>query len=325
MRFEWSASTVNFVQDPSLWREYAEHMHESPIVFSSNGIPLVGTFFRNTDSLTTRQPCVVVSGSWLNVKEQMATTYARALAQRGYTTLVFDFAGWGESSGTLRHVEMPTAKARDIAAAVDIARSQSFVGPKVGYLGVCASAQYALRAAAAGVAIDAFVSVAGWFHDAASVAPFYDGAEGVGRRMGRASDALAEYRKSGALRMVPAYAPGNERAGMAFEMDYYGNSKRGAVPAWKNEMAELSWLHWLAFDGLSAASDLATPTLFVHSDGCALPDNVKSVYARLGGEKKLAWIEKGTQTDYYDLPEYVELALEHATSWFAAKLGGSAE
>jgi uncharacterized protein len=297
-------------------------MHEFPIVFSSNGIPLVGTFFRNSDSLVTRQPCVIVTGSWLNVKEQMATTYARALAERGYTTLVYDFAGWGESGGALRHVEMPTAKAHDIGAAVDIARSMSFVGPKIGYLGVCASAQYTLRALAAGAAIDAFVSVAGWFHDARSVAPFYDGDAGVGRRLARARAALAEYRKNGTLRMVPAYAPGDERAGMAFEMDYYGNPKRGAVSTWKNEMAELSWLHWLAFDGLGSASSVSTPTLFVHSDGCALPENVKAVHAALGGEKQLAWMEKGTQTDYYDLPEYVNLALERASAWFDTKLGG---
>jgi uncharacterized protein len=35
-------------------------------------------------------------GSWLTVKEQIATTYARRLAERGYTGFVFDFSGFGE-------------------------------------------------------------------------------------------------------------------------------------------------------------------------------------------------------------------------------------
>jgi len=41
---------------------------------------------------------------------------------------------------------------------------------------------------------------------------------------------------------------------MFFELPYYGLASRGAVPAWKNEMAVLSWLPWLTFDGISGAS-----------------------------------------------------------------------
>ena len=95
--------------------------------------------------------------------------YARALAERGFTTFTFDFAGWGESGGALRHWEMPTQKARDIAAAVEFVSSMSFVGPKVGHLAICASAQYALRAAVSTPRIASLVSVAGWFHDSKSV------------------------------------------------------------------------------------------------------------------------------------------------------------
>jgi uncharacterized protein len=291
-------------------------LDERTIVFPSQGVPLIGTFFRNDEPLGVRQPCVVVTGSWLNVKEQMASVYARGLAERGFTAFVFDFAGWGESQGALRHLEVPVQKARDIIAAVELVSTMSFVGPKIGYLGVCASAQYALRAMAWGAHVSGFVSVAGWFHDSASVAPFYGGPEGVARRLARAQEALDEYRKTGQLRKVRAYAPGDERAGMSFEMDYYGNPARGAVPAWSNEMAESSWLHWLTFDGLAAARAVTAPTLLVHSDACALPDNAKAVHARLAGRKELAWLGKGSQTDYYDQPEYVNAAIERASSWF---------
>ncbi len=34
----------------------------------------------------------------------------------------------------------------------------------------------------------------------------------------------------------------------SIELDYYANPRRGAVPEWKNEMAERSWLFWLTFD-----------------------------------------------------------------------------
>ncbi|HMJ12714.1 MAG TPA: hypothetical protein VK524_14935 [Polyangiaceae bacterium] len=295
-------------------------LHEIPTVFTSDGVPLAGTSFRNSGSLTERQPAVVISGSWLNVKEQMASVYARRLAERGYTTFVFDFAGWGESGGALRHVEMPAQKVRDITNAARFVATHSFVdSQQVGYLGVCASAQYGLRALAEGAPIRSFAAVAGWFHDYASVAPFYGDATGAALRLERAAQALARYRRGGEIVMVPAYAPGNDRAGMDFELDYYGNPARGAVPSWANQMAEISWLHWLPYDGLSAARAVETPTLLVHGDGCALPDNAKRVHAALAGKKQLAWLD-GTQQDYYDQPAHVATATDHVHGWFQETL-----
>jgi fermentation-respiration switch protein FrsA (DUF1100 family) len=293
-------------------------LYELLMVFTSDGVPLAGTLVRNSASLGARQRCVVVTGSWLNVKEQMALVYARALAERGFTAFTYDFCGWGASGGALRHWELPTQKARDISAAVDFVSSLSFADLKVGYLAVCASAQYALRAAAGSARIASLVTVAGWFHDAASVAPFYGGEAGVSRRLERAREALAEHRRSGKLRMVPAYAVGDERAGMFLDMDYYANPARGAVKEWSNQMAETSWLNWLSFDGLAPAPSVTTHVL-VHSDGCALPDNAKAVHARLAG-KKHVWIDKGTQTDFYDVPEYVNIAADRAGAWFEETL-----
>ena len=43
--------------------------------------------------------------------------------------------------------------------------------------------------------------------------------------------------------------------------------QRARVPAWKNEMAEQSWLYWLTYDGTSSADAVTPPTLLVHADG----------------------------------------------------------
>jgi len=57
---------------------------ELPVIFHSQGVPLVGRFIRNTASFQERQPAVIVMGSWLTVKEQMARTYGLLLAEKGY-------------------------------------------------------------------------------------------------------------------------------------------------------------------------------------------------------------------------------------------------
>lgn len=294
---------------------------EFPVAFPSDGAMLVGRVYRNVNDLATPQPSVVVTGSWLTVKEQMPRTYAQALAERGYTALTFDFAGFGQSGGLPRQVEHPSAKIHDISSAADYLSSMSFVGGEgVGHVGVCASAQYALAAIARGARIRSFASVAGWYHDARSVAAFYGGAPGVADRLERARRALEAYTASGTVTTVPAYRAGDDRAAMFFELDYYANPKRGAVPEWKNEMAEMSWMFWLAFDGLRAAPNVSVPTVMVHSDGCVFPEAARSVYEALRGPKRLEWSEGG-QIDFYDQPAQVATAVSVIDDHFRSTLG----
>lgn len=258
-------------------------------------------------------PAVVVTGSWLTVKEQMPALYAARLAAQGFLAVTFDFAGFGASGGGLRQTEIPVRKMRNLAAVVDWLRCESGVDrDRIGVLAVCASAQYTLGALARGLPVSAFVSVAGWFHDRASVAGFYGGADGVAERLSRAEAATRDVLDGKEPRLVPAYAPGDDRAGMAMEMDYYANPDRGAVPTWRNEMSELSWGHWLTYDAFASLPGVRVPSLFVHSQDAVLPDNVRRVADQLGDLATLAWTE-GAQTDFYDRPDQVGYAVDAAT------------
>jgi hypothetical protein len=126
---------------------------------------------------------------------------------------------------------------------------------------------------------------------------------------------------TGEVEMVPAYEAGNPQAGMFFELDDYANPKRGAIAAWKNQMATMSWLHWLGFDGLRAAGQVRAPLLFVHGDGAVFPDHVRQIHKRLAGDKQLVWID-GSQVDFYDQPAQVDRALEAAVAHFDKTLRG---
>src|SRR5689334_22110634 len=126
-------------------------------VFTHGDVPLAAHVHRDTDDPFEPRPGVVVAGSWLTVKEQMADHYAAALAARGYTAITFDFAGFGASGGGLRQAELPLRKAADLRAALDWAASLSWVTPGgPGLVAVCASAQYALAAIAGGARVRAF-------------------------------------------------------------------------------------------------------------------------------------------------------------------------
>jgi hypothetical protein len=107
---------------------------------------------------------------------------------------------------------------------------------------------------------------------------------------------------------------------MFLDMDYYANPARGNVPTWINEMAEMTWHHWLTFDGLSAAASVSTPTMLVHSDGSVLPDNVRAVARNLRGPADIIWGE-GSQTDFYDQPAQVRFAVDAVDAHFQKTLG----
>jgi hypothetical protein len=298
-------------------------MAVSSYVLTNGDVPIVARLHRRGGDPTAPLPAVIVMGSWLTVKEQMADGYAAALADRGYAAFTFDFSGFGESGGSLRQTEIPTRKAGDIAAMVRFVSGLSTVAPGgPGVLAVCASAQYTLAAVAEGVPIASFASVAGWFHDERSVAAFYGGADGVADRLARADAAARRYASTGELATVPAYAAGDERAGMFVEMDYYANPERGAVPAWRNEMTELTWAHWLTYDGLTAASMVDIPALFVHSDDCVFPDNVRRVAGAMKRPADVAWGE-GAQIDFYDRPAQMSFAVEAVDAHFRRSLGGA--
>ena len=84
-------------------------------------------------------------------------------------------------------------------------------------------------------------------------------------------------------------------------------------------MAEMTWFYWLAFDGLAPAGAVATPSLFVHADGCVFPDHVRQVQARVTGPTSLVWAS-GNQIDFYDQPAQVDAAMAAITAWFAESL-----
>lgn len=291
------------------------------LVFLDGDVPLAGRLHTPAGRPPGPRPLVVVVGSWLTVKEQMADGYAAALAQRGWDCFTFDYAGFGASGGVLPQAEIPARKVANLAAAVRFASSLSTVRPDaVAVVAVCASAQYALAAASSGVPIASFASVAGWFHDTASIGAFLGGTDGVATRLARAEEATEAYLASGEVRLVPAYAPGDDRAGMFIELDYYADAARGAVPQWRNEMAELTWSHWLRFDGIGAVGPVGVPSLFVHSDDCVFPDNIRTVAKRLAGPVRVEWGD-GAQVDFYDRPAQMGFALDAIDEHLGATLG----
>lgn len=290
---------------------------ENRVTFQSEGETLVGTLYLPmTYQPGNRLPAVVVAGAWITVKEQMPELYARKLSEQGFAALAFDFRYYGESGGAPRQLESPSAKVQDIKHAITYLQSLPEIdGDRISGLGICFGAGYMAKVAAEDDRLQSFATVAAWMHDAESLNRLF-GADVIQQRMQAGLAAQKTYEETGEVEAVPAFTTAaNPIAAMTGQPIYYGNPERGSIPEWRNEYAVMSWVEWLQFDALAIAPTVNTPALFVHSDGSALPENVKRFYETMPGPKQLVWTE-GNHFDFYDQEPQVSQAVEAVAAHF---------
>lgn len=110
------------------------------VSFKRDGLTLAGNLFVPENfNESGRHPAVVVAGSLSSVKEQMAGTYGRKLAENVFVALAIDYSHYGQSEGQPRQLESPAAKLRDLKAAVSYLTALPYT-KAVGMVGVCTSA-----------------------------------------------------------------------------------------------------------------------------------------------------------------------------------------
>jgi uncharacterized protein len=291
------------------------------VTFESDGAKLVGNLFFPPNTSSGRAPALIVSGSWLTVKEQMPAVYAARMAAEGFAALAFDFRGWGESAGGPRFHENPERKVRDMRSAITFLRTLPGIDPtRIGALAVCASSGYAALASTEEPALRSMAMVAPWLHDAGLVRHLYGGEQGVQERLSAGRAARAEYERSGALAVVPAASKTDVRAAMCGDFPYYLDPTRGAIGAWDNKFAVMSWVDWLELDAIRVAPRVTTPTLIVHSEQGAIPDGARRFHAGLGGPKQIRWTD-GDQFAFYDREPQVSFSVKAAVEHFRATMG----
>ncbi|MDJ0657584.1 MAG: alpha/beta fold hydrolase [Xanthomonadales bacterium] len=285
----------------------AEAAMKKSVTFESAGQTLAGDLYlpdtyREGDPL----PGVVVTGAWMTVKEQMAGTYAAALADRGFAALAFDFRGWGQSPDDVQFLEDPARKTEDINAAVNYLATRPEVdSARIAGLGVCASAGYMSDAALQNANIRSLALIAPWLHNAEIVDAVYGGEEGVTelRETGRTAQQAEE------PVILEAASLTNENAVM-YQAPYYTEPGRGLIAEFDNKFNAASWEGWLTYDALRTADTLEKPTLLVHSEAAAIPQGAREYAHRMGENAKTIWLPEVTQFDFYDRPDAVKTAAD---------------
>ena len=286
--------------------------------FDSNGVRLKGTLYTPTGAAGPF-PGVVVAGAWTTVKEQMAGTYARELAARGFAALAFDFTGWGESNGDIRYKEDPAAKTADImAAAVFMNGLEEVDANRIYGVGICASSGYMAAAVADSPHLSKLALVAAWLHDPKMAEAIYGGPESVEKLL--AASRAAEKPQEPQI-MVAASA--TDKASLMYQAPYYTEEDRGLIAAYDNKFNIASWEPWLTYDAQSSADRLTAPTLIICSEAAALPAGAHAYVKRTKVPVKEIWLDNVNQFDFYDRVDIVKLSADAMAQHFGQEAQGS--
>lgn len=113
------------------------------------GILLSGDLYLPKNSEGKKLAALAISGPFGAVKEQSSGLYANQMAERGFAALAFDPSYTGESRGEPRNIASPDINTEDFSAAVDFLGIQKNIDQnKIGIIGICGWAGFALNATA---------------------------------------------------------------------------------------------------------------------------------------------------------------------------------
>jgi len=123
------------------------------------GIILSGDLYLPKKTEHKLLSALAISGPFGAVKEQSSGLYANQMAEHGFAALAFDPSYTGESSGEPRNVASPDINTEDFSAAVDFLGLQKNIDrEKIGIIGICGFAGFALNATAVDKRIKAVVT-----------------------------------------------------------------------------------------------------------------------------------------------------------------------
>lgn len=273
-----------------------------------------------------RYPAVVIVGPGSSVKEQAGATYAEKLADRGYVTLVFDPSFQGESEGLPRDAENPAVRVEDIRCAVDFLVTQPFVHEEaIGLLGICAGGGYAIDAAkierrfkAVGTVVANDLGPA-WRRMQPKASAVEEMLTAVAKQRTAEARGAAEKREQWLPSAAEAKAAEIADPTLLNAIDYYATS-RGHHERRTNQRLFVSDALLIGYEGFNLVEELLVQplqvivggklgTTFSHEAG-------RGLWERAPNRRDFVVIDGADHYDMYDVPEYVDQAVEHLASLY---------
>ena len=259
------------------------------------------------------------------MKEQTIGLYAEKLSKFGYIVLVYDSSYQGASEGEPRLLEDPAVRVEDARCAADFLTTLSYVDTeRMGVYGICAGGGYTLSVAQTERRFKAVATVSGTPMGEAVRSQF--GVEVPTSELIKSLEMVAYQRTAqanGAELMYVPFVPEkfediNERTPDMLREGYdYYRTPRGQHPNSKGRFLFTSIDKMTAFSVFDYLGDFLTqPLLLIAGSKADTRIFSEQAYNLAKCEKELFIIEGATHIALYDVPEYVEQAVNKMVEFF---------
>lgn len=245
------------------------------------------------------RPCLVMAHGFGGTKDSGLLPFAEAFAEAGLDVLLFDYRGFGGSSGEPRQFAWPPRHREDYAAAVDFARSLDGVDPeRIVLWGTSWSGGHVVYVAVEDARVAAVISQTPDLDGLATLRQIGRYA-GLGQQLRLTwigiQDALRTLRDQGALMISAVGAPG-ELAGLTTD-DSEPGMRAIAGPTWRNEVTgRAAFAEWTNRASTRMA-DLRCPILVQIAD--------RDVVIPAAAVRAAAWKAKGhVEVREYPCPHF---------------------
>jgi fermentation-respiration switch protein FrsA (DUF1100 family) len=259
------------------------------------------------------------------VKEQTIGLYAERLAKRGFVVVVYDSSYQGASGGEPRLLEDPAIRVEDARCAADFLTTLPYIDiDNMGVFGVCAGGGYAIAVAQSERRFKAVAGISAT--PMGEAARTFFGQKIPDAELVKTLQSAAKQRTVEARGGQAAYAPfiperledmNDSTPTMLREAYDYYRTARGRHPNSPGRFLLTSLDKMLAFSAFNLIPNLLTqPMLLIAGSQADTKVYSDQAYALSNGPKELFVVEGATHIALYDVPAYVNQAVEKLSAFF---------
>lgn len=295
------------------------------------GITLSADLYTPKNSVATKLPALAVSGPFGAVKQQSSGLYANQMAQRGFIALAFDPSYTGESGGEPRNIASPDINTEDFSAAIDFLGLQKNVDRnKIGIIGICGWAGFALNATAIDKRVKAVATTSMYdmtrvmskgYNDLVTLEERTKTLEQLGQQ--RWLDAEKGENTYDMSHALPDKLTGNEPLFIAQYQNYY-KTPRGFHPNSVNSNGAWSATTSLSFMNMPILSYIKEisprPILLIAGEKAHSRYFSEDAYKAAAEPKELMIIPNAVHVDLYDKVDVIPF--DKLTAFFTEHLNG---
>ncbi|MHA4854699.1 alpha/beta hydrolase [Rhodococcus sp. MSC1_016] len=238
-----------------------------------------------------RRPCVVMAHGLGGTRDSGLLPFAEAFAHAGIDALVFDYRGFGDSSGTPRQLVSFRRHRQDFAAAIEFARTLDGVDPeRVAIWGTSYGGGHALAVAARDKRIAAVIAQVAAVDGVATLRSAIH-ANGLGFMLQANVAGLRDLARALTRRspfLVPIVGPPGSLAAMN-SADAVTGMRAFAGATWRNEFAARELLAIALNRPITKARQLHCPVLLQigEKDAVTPPATIEQLAQRIGSNAEV--------------------------------------